>query len=195
LARGIRAAGIREFGRGFREVLSEGRDAMAVTNLVRNLRDGELVIKDGSTPAKSLTVLLDEGDLSWTERTRTIEVKDRGSIAAGHTRRGNDESISLSFSAKWTQLLGKSANGADPLQLYELLTFAGGTGAASTSGAGQQQTLQFEFTVTDPTGAASEKVTFGKVYRETLTMSEGGDYNVISFTGRDFEIAPVVARV
>lgn len=168
---------------------------MAVTNLVRNLRDGELVIKDGSTPAKSLTVLLDEGDLSWTERTRTIEVKDRGSIAAGHTRRGNDESISLSFSAKWTQLLGKSASGADPLQLYELLTFAGGTGAASTSGAGQQQTLQFEFTVTDPTGAASEKVTFGKVYRETLTMSEGGDYNVISFTGRDFEVAPVVARV
>jgi hypothetical protein len=168
---------------------------MTVTNLVRNLRDGELVIKDGSSPAKSLTVLLDEGDLTWTQRTRTIEVKDRGSIAAGHTRKGNDESISLSFSAKWTQLLGKTANNADPLQLYELLTFQNGLSLASTSGAGQQETLQFEFTVTDPTGAASERITFAKVYRETLTMSEGGDYNVIAFTGRDFEIVPDVDRV
>ncbi len=168
---------------------------MSITNLVRNLRDGELVIKDGSSPAKSLTVLLDEGDLTWTQRVRTIEVKDRGSIAAGHTRKGDDESVSLSFSAKWTQLLGKSANSADPLQLYELLTFASGLGLTSTSGEGQQDTLQFEFTVTDPTGAASEKITFAKVYRENLTMSEGADYNVIAFTGRDFEVSPVVTRV
>lgn len=168
---------------------------MSITNLVRNLRDGELVIKDGSSPAKSLTVLLDEGDLTWTQRVRTIEVKDRGSIAAGHTRKGDDESVSLSFSAKWTQLLGKSANSADPLQLYELLTFATALGLTSTSGAGQQDTLQFEFTVTDPTGAASEKITFAKVYRENLTLSEGVDYNVIAFTGRDFEVSPVVGRV
>lgn len=168
---------------------------MSITNLVRNLRDGELVIKDGSSPAKSLTVLLDEGDLSWTQRVRTIEVKDRGSIAAGHTRKGDDESVSLSFSAKWTQLLGKSANSADPLQLYELLTFATALGLTSTSGVGQQDTLQFEFTVTDPTGAASEKITFAKVYRENLTLSEGADYNVIAFTGRDFEVSPAVGRV
>lgn len=168
---------------------------MSITNLVRNLRDGELVIKDGSSPAKSLTVLLDEGDLSWTQRVRTIEVKDRGSIAAGHTRKGDDESVSLSFSAKWTQLLGKSANSADPLQLYELLTFATALGLTSTSGVGQQDTLQFEFTVTDPTGAASEKITFAKVYRENLTLSEGADYNVIAFTGRDFEVSPAVERV
>lgn len=167
---------------------------MAVTNLVRNLRDGELVIKDGSSPALSLTVLLDEGDLTWSQRQRTIEVKDRGSIAAGHTRKGDEESIALSFSAKWTQLIGKSANGADPLQLYELLTFAAGTGATSTSGAGQQETLRFEFTVTDPAGVASEKIVFARVYRENLSLSEGDDYNVLSFTGRDFEAHPTVSR-
>ena len=53
---------------------------MAVTNIARSLRDGELVIKDGTTPtAQSLTLLLDEGDLAWTERANTIEVKDRKS--------------------------------------------------------------------------------------------------------------------
>lgn len=168
---------------------------MAVTNLVRNLRDGELVIKDGSSPAKSLSLLLDEGDLSWTQRNRTIEVKDRGSIAAGHLRKGDEESTAISFSAKWTQLIGKSASSGDPLQLYELLMFTDALGLTSTSGDGQQDTLQFEFTITDPAGVASEKVTFSKVYRESLTMSEGADYNLIAFTGRDFAVAPTVARV
>jgi len=164
--------------------------------LTRNLRDGELVVKDGSsgTP-KSLTLLLDEGDLTWTERSHTIEVKDRGSIQLGHTRKGNEESVSLSFSAKWTQLIGKSANSADPLQLYEFLNFVSDLSLTSTSPGGQQDTLRFEFTVYDPAGVASEKIIFSKVYRESLTMSEGNEFNQISFSGRDFEITPTVERV
>jgi hypothetical protein len=169
---------------------------MAVSNIVRNLRDGELVIKDGTTPTPlSLTLLLDEGDLNWSQRTNTIEVKDRGSIVDGHTRPGDEESVSLSFTTKWTQLIGKAANPADALQLYEMLMFASGTDVVSTSGAGQQDTLRLEFTVTDPTGQASEKISFDKVYRESLTMSEGDDFNVISFRGRDFETAPTIDRV
>lgn len=168
---------------------------MAVSNIVRNLRDGELVIKDGTSPTPlSMTVLLDEGDLTWTERTKTIEVKDRGSISAGHTRKGDEESISLSFSAKWTQLFGKAESSGDPLQLYEMLTFASGTGVASTSAEGEQDTLQFEFTLIDPAGVASEKVIFARVYRESLTMTEGDEFNLISFDGRDFEVSPVVSR-
>ena len=168
---------------------------MAVTNLVRNLRDGELVIKDGTsgTPL-SLIVLLDEGDLSWVNRTNKIEVKDRGSISQGHTRKGDDESVSISFSAKWTQLIGKSASSSDPLQVYEMLMFTSGTNVVSTSSDGEQDTLQFEFTVVDPTGTASEKITFRKVYRETLTMSEGDEFNVINFSGRDFEAEPLIER-
>jgi len=169
---------------------------MTVSNIVRNLRDGELAIKDGTTPsAQSMTLLLDEGDLNWSQRTNTIEIKDRGSIVDGHTRPGDEESISLSFTTKWTQLIGKSADGADPLQLYEMLMFASGTGVVSTSGSGQQDTLRFEFTVTDPAGQASEKIIFDKVYRESLTMSEGDDFNVISFRGRDFETQPILQRI
>jgi hypothetical protein len=168
---------------------------MAVSNVTRNLRDGELVIRDGSTPAKALTVILDEGDLSWTVRNRTIEVKDRGSIAAGHTRKGDEESVQISFSARWTQLIGKAASGADPYQLYEMLMFDAALGLASTSAAGQQKTLTFEFTVTDPAGQASEKIVFAKVYRENLSLSERDEANVIAFTGKDFETQPVVTRV
>lgn len=166
-----------------------------MSHITRNLRDGELVIRDGGDPALSLTVLLDEGDLSWTERRQTIEVKDRGSIAGGHLRRGDDESVAISFTAKWTQLLGRAINVEDPLALYELLTFASGVDAVSTSPTGEQETLEFEFTVLDPAGEASERITFARVYRESLTMAEGNEYNTISFSGRDFETAPRIERV
>jgi len=169
---------------------------MAVSNLVRNLRDAELVLKDGTSPTPlQLTVVLDEGDLSWTERLRTIEVKDRGRITGGHLRPGEEESVTLSFSAKWTQLIGKAHDAGDPLQLYEFLTFAAGAGVVSTSTSGEQQTLTFEFTVLDPAGVASEKITFTKVYRESLSLSEGDDFNLIQFSGRAFVTRPTVSRV
>lgn len=167
---------------------------MAVSNITRNLRDGELIIKDNGTVG-ALTLVLDAGDLTWSERRNTIEVKDRGSIAQGHTRRGEEESVSLAFSAKWTQLLGASVQGADPLQLYEMLTFHPALGLGSTSGPGQQQTLTFEFRIIDPAGVASERVIFEKVYRETLTMSEGNEANLIAFTGKAFQVAPTVERL
>lgn len=169
---------------------------MAVTDIARNLRHGELTIRDGTTPTpQSLTLLLDEGDLTWIERTHTIEVKDRGSIADGHLRKGNEEPVLLSFTAKWTQLIGKSASGGDPLQIYEFLMFVSGANVVSTSSAGEQDTLQFEFTISDPAGVAGEKVTFAKVYRESLTMSERDDFNLIAFKGRDFENSPTISRV
>lgn len=167
---------------------------MAVSNITRNLRDGELVIKDSGL-AGSLTVLLDEGDLTWTQRQNTIEVKDRGSIVQGHTRRGDEESVTLSFTAKWTQLLGTAIDAADPLQLYEMLMFHENANVGSTSGPGEQQTLTFEFSILDPAGVASEKITFAKVYRESLTMSEGNDTNLIAFTGRAFQTSPTVTRL
>lgn len=167
---------------------------MAVSNISRNLRDGELIIKDNGA-AGSVTVLLDEGDLTWTQRQSTLEIKDRGSITNGHTRRGDQESVTISFSAKWTQLIGHAENVADPHQLYEFLSFYPGAGVGSTSSAGEQETLTFEFTVLDPTGVASEKIIFSKVYRESLTMSEGEDANLIAFTGRAFQVAPTIERL
>lgn len=168
---------------------------MPTSPVTRNLRDGELVIKDGSTPPQTLTVLLDEGNLHWTHKLHTIEVKDRGSIANGHTRPGDDEATALSFSAKWTQLIGKSHNSADPLTLYEALMFTPGASLLSTSQPGEQHTLTLEFTVTDPAGVANDKIVFTKVYRESLTMSEGDKTNLIAFSGRSFSTGPTVTRV
>ena len=157
--------------------------------LTRNLRDGELTLIDGDD--QSLVVLLDDGDLSWTETVNTVEVLDRGSIADGHTRPGDDVPVELSFTAKWTQLVRDDAVPTDPLGLYEFLTL---TGRRGTSSDGQQQTLTMRFTVADPGGGAAEVVTFDRVYRQTLTMSEGDDANRIAFAGRSFATQPSVTR-
>jgi hypothetical protein len=168
---------------------------MPTSQLTRNLRDGELVILDGAAPPQSLTIILDEGDLTWTQRQKTLEIKDRGSIAAGHTRRGDDESVSLAFTARWTQLLSRSVSASDPLAFYEMLMFTPGANVVSTSQPGEQRTLTLQFTVLDPAGIASERITFEKVYRESLTMAEGNDSNTIAFSGRAFQTQPTVTRV
>ena len=167
---------------------------MAVTNIIRNLRQGTLVIQDGSTPEpQRLTIRFDRGNLSWTEQTQTIVVKDRGSIAQGHIRPGDEEPVELTFTAYWTQLLGQSV-AADPLQLYEFLNFLSGADVSSTSPEGEQETLQFEFTVADPAGEASETIVFAKVYKESLTLRESPEFNEIAFKGFDFESRPTVLR-
>lgn len=169
---------------------------MAVTNISRSLREGSLVIKDGTTPtSQSLVLRIDEGDLSWVVRSRTVPILGRGTVNGGHVRKGIEEPMAVSFSARWTQLVGKSVNSADALQLYELLMFVSGANVVSTSPAGQQETLRFEFTLNDPSGVAGEKVTFGKVFRESLTLSEGSKYNQIHFSGHCFETQPMIERI
>lgn len=162
-----------------------------MSNLTRNLRDGALVIKDGSGTPKSLTLLLDEGDLSWTETLDTKEISDRGVL--DHTRPGNEVSCQMDFSVKWTQLISKTVSSGQDYVVYEFLNNIGG-GLTSTSGTGQQFTTKHEFTVADPAGVRGELITFAKVFKNTLTLGEGDEYNTIRFSGRDFETKPVITR-
>lgn len=169
---------------------------MQTTNIIRNLRDSRLVLRDGTDPSpQQLVVPIVAGSLSWTEWTESIEVKDRGSIAAGHLRLGDEHAVTLSFSAQWSQLIGKAADAGEPLQLYEFLTFAGGANLVSTSSPGEQQTLTLEFIIADPTAQRSERIRFENVYRETLSLLEGDPLNQIQFTGKSFATSPIVNRL
>lgn len=159
--------------------------------LTRNLRDGALVLKDGTGTPKTLTLLLDEGDLSWTETLDTKEISDRGVL--DHTRPGSQVSCQMDFSLKWTQLISKTVSTALDYVAYEFLNNIGG-GLTTTSGTGQQFTLKHEFTVSDPAGVRGELITFAKVFLNTMTMGEGDEYNTIRFSGRDFETKPVITR-
>lgn len=161
---------------------------------VRNLRDGQLVIKDGDTPVNSLTVVLDEGNLRWTEKDNVIIHRDRGTLHSH--RRGDDEPVELSFSAKWTQLIGFTVTSTHAIELYEILNNLQND-FTSVAGCGENFALTYDFTVSGPCNTANtdEKIVFAEVVKQSLTCSEGNEMNTIEFSGIDFETKPTITRV
>ena len=164
---------------------------MAVTNITRNLRDGQIIIKDGAGTPTSITLALDNGDLSWTVALNTIQVLDRGTL--DHTRPGDDATSDLSYSAMLTQLADATTGNGSVYQFYEMVTDGGAT-LTSTSGSGEQFTLKHEFEITDPQGSNNERVTFDRVYMTDVSVSEGDDADTVSFSGVNFRTKPDVTR-
>jgi hypothetical protein len=161
---------------------------------VKNLRDGQLVVKDGSGTPKTITVLFATGDLQWTEAKDNKIVMNRGSMH--HARTGNDVPLKMSFSAGWVQLIGKSVSAGESVQLLEILTDRGGSTFASTGSACEPYQLTFEFTVADTCDGKDELVSFVNMMTDTVTCQEGDEQNTISYSGTSSTATyPTITRV
>lgn len=69
-----------------------------------NLRQGVIKIKSGDATPLSKTAAFTEGDLTWTRTKNIIQVKNRGKLRSsqgGHLRKGDEEAVTFSFSAKF----------------------------------------------------------------------------------------------
>lgn len=161
------------------------------TNVARNIRNGSLVIKDGSGTPKTCTVAC-SGNLKWTESREMIEIKCRGAI--DHRREGDDIGFDVSFDATWYQLISKTVNSGDPTSLYEILSNPGAYFTSTEDGA---YCLDFEFTVADPntTNGNDEKIVFPDVFIQKVDCGEAADQNKISVTGKGKVRAPTITRV
>lgn len=74
-------------------------------NLI-DLKDCTMTIKDGSTVQESISILIGEGNLTWSEK-RNIEYKtDRGSLATGAVREGDQVPVDVSFEFVWNYIKG-----------------------------------------------------------------------------------------
>lgn len=161
---------------------------------VKNLRDGQLVVKDGSGTPKTVTVLFASGDLQWTVAKDNKIVMNRG--AMHHARTGNDVPLKMSFSAGWVQLIGKSVSASESVQLYEILNDEGGSTFTSTGTACEPYQLTFEFTVSDTCDGKDEKITFTRMMTDSITCQEGDEQNTVSYSGTSASTtAPTIARV
>lgn len=165
-----------------------------MSDITYNLRDGELKIKDSGTTQKSLTIVLDEGDLSISIPQReVIEVRDRGEI--DHVRKGSPQLMSFNFTAKYTGVVGATDT------LYDVLTGAGTdwdytamTGATyDLADSVDVDMVQLEFTINKPTTpATTEVISIPNVPLPALTISEGNDYNTIAASGTSHQELPIV---
>jgi len=155
---------------------------------VRNLRDGTIKIADagGTGGANVVTVSVEDGDLSFTERHPANIIKDRGVL--DHARLAEEEPVDLSFSMKFQSFSTHAATTP-----YDALTQTGGASAwVSDEPNSDVYAVIIEFTIVDPAGGASETLTFARFIPEELPFSEGDPHSTLSVSGRAVITAPSI---
>lgn len=161
---------------------------MAVT---RNLRDGVIIIKDGSGSPKSMTVPISEGDLAFTVNKPTFIVLNRGVIDS--RKSGDQTPTDVSFSAKfeqWSYASGAST-GLSVRDVIDGSAAAIAAGWVSTDACGPWS-IDIEFRINDPCNSGHyESLTFQKYHADTIGFREGNEYNSLSISGRALVPEPV----
>ena len=157
---------------------------------VKNLRDGTLKIADagGTGGGNSVTVDVEEGDFSYTERpTPAHIILDRGVL--DHARLAAEEPVDWSFTMKYqSHTLHVSPSP------YDALTQTGGSsGWTSDEPNSDVYAVILELTMTDPAGGSAEVLTFARCIVEEIQFSEGDTHNVLSASGRAVITAPVLS--
>lgn len=160
----------------------------------RNLRDGSITLKDGTTPTPfELIIPLQEGDLSFTENHPHITIKNRGRL--DHRREGDEEEVDISFSCKFVQYSYNSGSSGSPSGTPSVIDFLRKQGAASayksTDEACAPYAVDLIFNINDPCNSPSKEIlTFSKFIANQIQFREGADASMLSITGKAFVTKP-----
>lgn len=156
---------------------------------VRSLRDGTIKIADsgGTGGGNVVTVDVEEGDLSFTERHPANIIMDRGVL--DHARLANEEPVELSFSMRFQSL----STHVSPSP-YDALTKTGGASAwVSDEPNSDVYGVIIEIVITDPAGGAAETLTFARFIPEEISFAEGDPHSTLSVSGRAVITAPALS--
>ncbi len=149
---------------------------------VRNLRDAQLFIEDGSPTPKRLVIDIMDGDLSFTEAQPETIIKSRGKIIG--RKLGDEEAIQVSFSFKfmqWNHLMAGA--GLSPIDVLNGTQDALNAGWVSTDECGPYA-INLRYRVADPCNPANyEDLFFTSFFASSKDFKEAGDASVISVKG------------
>lgn len=148
----------------------------------RNLRDGQLIVMDGSTHSK--TIDLDDGEFKadWSPNGGEPRViLNRGALS--HFRTGDEKPVTGSLSAKLSKLIADTGGGDSVPSEYEALTLTGLAASWTTTGlAGEPKLCKLVLKVTNPNAAGRrEVITLDKVKLGKVSLEEGEEYDKLSF--------------
>lgn len=73
-----------------------------------NFKYASCKFKDGTGTPNVFTVIFGAGDFSYTENAKREYVLDRGVLATGAVRNGDDEPVSINIDAMWTEMRAAS---------------------------------------------------------------------------------------
>ena len=151
---------------------------------VRSLKDATVKISDdgGSGGGDSVTVDVEEGDFSFTQRQPVDIISDRGVL--DHARKGNEEPIEFSFSMKFQSF----STHVSPSP-YDAVTKTGGASSwTSDEPSSDAYAVILEVTLADPAGGAAEIITIVRAFVEDISFQEGSPNDSLSFSGRALDV-------
>lgn len=167
-----------------------------MANVIRNMTNGSLKIKDGTTPTPlEITIPVMEGDFSWTETDEARTVMNRGTLHS--FANPLEEPMTVSFTVKFCEYRGNT-NTNVPSPVDALKQRGEAAAWVSTTGCGPY-TTDLEFTITKPSPCTdaneqSEVLDFPQFHADTITFEEGEDFNTITVEGKCLATKPTSTR-
>lgn len=170
-----------------------------MATVVKNFRDDILHISDdsGTGGGNTITLVLEEGDLTYTESNEFSQILDRGVLS--HVRAGNEVPVTFSFSVQFVGFQDDASSGA--ISAYEALTLTGGASGWTSSAQDADgsaydgvNAVVLDFVINDGTASpsAQDTLTFDPTFIESIEFSEG-DPSMLSVSGFAFVTAPTIS--
>lgn len=157
----------------------------------KNMKDGTVKIKDNV--AESITLIVEEGDFSYSESHPVRNIMDRGALS--HMREGNEEPVTGSFTLKFIEMI-KQTSASDPSP-YEALKGTGGASAWATTNTdgGDVFTTDIDLEIADVvSGNENERISLAKVRATKIDFKEGDEYDTLAFEFQAFQVEPAVEK-
>lgn len=156
---------------------------------IRNMRDGTIIIQDGSAIPKTLTIPVSEGDFSFTDNENTFIIMNRGRIYG--RKLGDESTTQISFTAKFEQW-SYAAGASTGISIRDALRGEGGASDwVSTDDACGPFAVDIIFKIADPCNATNfEVLTFENFHAAQINFREGGEFNSLSVSGEALVESP-----
>ncbi len=162
--------------------------------VVKNMADGFITIEDGSSPANSVQIVVDEGDLSFNVAQReSVVLMDRTDL--GSLRKSKARPCSGRFQVKFKEFL--QTGSGYPITPHEALFGVGAaSGWASTNDdGGDVRAVRIRFTCVSPVqGEQAEDIVFEKCYDLNEVFSEKVEADILAVAFKDFEERPTITK-
>jgi len=160
---------------------------MAYDPVQRNLKDGTLVISDDDS--NSVTVINDNGGLSYTENATAIRRTDRG--AAAGFREPPAQFVEVEFSMEYSTMISDTGASETPTP-YEALKQKGNAAAwvSTRLASDDSYCVDLAFTVANPvSGGKNELHTFTDFHADEVEFAEGEEANTLRVRGTAMSVA------
>jgi len=164
------------------------------SNDFKNIGNGTIKLKDGDTPANSLTLAGVNGGISFNSGRDPNVVMDRNEPVAYAKSKGKPSELSFEVNYKeWKSRTTAAADGSDSsIRDFMLGLF---TDAVSVGDGGEFEfAVEVTFADTGATGDEAEAVTYDRCKLLDSSFTENEDTNKLAFTIISLNTSPTVAR-